>query len=271
MEEKQSFDLYLDDSGTRHRDKKPDVSRQDGMDCFALGDFIIPSEEIREVHGEYDKFTHKYEIDYPLRSNEIRGEKGKFSWLKYDKHKEQQFHDDLASFLIALPVHVTGCVIHRPGYNKRYAERYGASEWDYSKSAYTIVVERAAKFAQKHGKRLKTYVEETGKKEDRAIRRYHRDLRESGMYFDPGTSEKYVPLGSTDFRDVIYADPNFIKEENPLAQIADLYLYPIAKGRYDSSYHACGILRDNEKLIDSVLDSSEVEQVGIKYFCFDGI
>ncbi|OAN48646.1 hypothetical protein [Magnetospirillum moscoviense] len=137
------------------------------------------------------------------------------------------------------------------------------------KSAYTIVVERAAKFAAMHARKLVVYIEETGKNEDRAIRIYHASLRDNGMYFDPDSSAKYLPLGAEGFASVLLKNPKFVKKDNVGAQIADLLLYPVIKGGYDPSYPPYQSLSTAGKLIDSCLDKDMAKYIGIKYYCFD--
>jgi hypothetical protein len=46
------------------------------------------------------------------------------------------------------------CVIDRPGYNARYREKYGREQWSLCKTAFSELVERAAKYAQGAGYRL---------------------------------------------------------------------------------------------------------------------
>ena len=56
-----------------------------------------------------------------------------------------------------------------------------------------------------------------------------------------------------------------------MAQVADLLLYPMAKGRYGRTYRPYCDLRARGKLIDCVLSEEEVPTLGIKYSCFDGV
>ena len=56
-----------------------------------------------------------------------------------------------------------------------------------------------------------------------------------------------------------------------MLQIADLYLYPMAKAGYDASYKPYLALMEAGRLIDSVLPSEDRSLLGIKYSCFDGI
>ena len=52
-------------------------------------------------------------------------------------------------------------------------------------------------------------------------------------------------------------------------QIADLYLYPIAKGGYDKSYQPYIDLMNSNRLINSYVSLKEQATLGIKYSCFN--
>jgi len=54
-----------------------------------------------------------------------------------------------------------------------------------------------------------------------------------------------------------------------MIQIADLVLYPMAKGGYDSSYNPYRKLKESGKLIDCLLTEDKILVGGIKYSCFD--
>jgi hypothetical protein len=88
------------------------------------------------------------------------------------------------------------------------------------------------------------------------------------MPFAIDTSAKYEPLRAEDFRATLYG-LRFKRKSSPLAQIADLYLYPICRGRYEPDYAPYMILRDRQKLINSTLEDDSIEQCGIKYSCFE--
>ena len=53
-----------------------------------------------------------------------------------------------------------------------------------------------------------------------------------------------------------------------MSQIADLVLYPMAKGGYDSNYPPYKALKENNKLIDNLLPEDRIPLCGIKYSCF---
>jgi hypothetical protein len=75
-------------------------------------------------------------------------------------------------------------------------------------------------------------------------------------------------LSAAELGDTLY-DLKFRAKSSPLAQIADLYTYPIARGGYDPDYFPYTQLRERNKLIDSFLATEEVPHLGIKYSCFD--
>ncbi len=103
---------------------------------------------------------------------------------------------------------------------------------------------------------------------DKHIRGYYSDLREKGMPFAADSSAKYAPLSAEELADTLY-DLDFKKKSSPMVQIADLYLYPMARGGYQAEYPPHVTLKENEKLIDSYLDAEDIPHLGIKYSCFD--
>jgi Protein of unknown function (DUF3800) len=264
----ETLHLYLDDSGSRYPDHKADA-RKDGMDHFALGGLLIESERVEAALEAHQGISKSYSLEEPLHSNSIRCAKRSYLWLKKDPERAALFFADLEKLICDLPGLAIACVIDRPGYNVRYAERYGKKRWMLCKTAYTIVVERAAKLAMRAERRLRVYVEATGPKEDRAIKSYHSDLLANGMYFNAATSGKYSPMTAEEFSKVLLKEPKFVPKSHPLSQLSDLLLYPIIKGRYDPKYRPYRSLRNARRLIDDVLEEQEIASLGIKYSCFD--
>jgi hypothetical protein len=62
---------------------------------------------------------------------------------------------------------------------------------------------------------------------------------------------------------------DFKAKTSPMVQIADLYAYPIARGRYDPDYGPYQQLSANRKLLDDLLSAEEMPHLGIKYSCFE--
>lgn len=259
--------LYFDDTGSRDPDKNNYPDRDDKMNCFGLGGILIKEEDVSHVFTVYTAFCQEWNIHYPLHSSSIRGGKGKFAWLKKPDNSGS-FMPALEEFLLSLPIIGIACVIHRPGYVARYKDRH-EKLWYMCKTAFSILIERSAKFADEQGRKLEIYFEETGKKEDRDITSYIRELKKTGNPFNQDRSGGYHPLSPQDYSRIIIGEPRRKTKNLPLLQIADLVLYPMAKGGYDPKYRAYKKLKEAGGLIDSRFSEKDVHGSGIKYSCFD--
>ncbi len=260
--------LYFDDSGSRNPDHTQTVARSDGMDYFALGGILVKQEDIEEIYAQHRRFCERWSIDYPLHSQQIRGGRGKFGWLK-NPEKAADFFADLSEFAVALPVIGIAVVIDRPGYLARYKARYNGQPWMMCKTACAILVERSAKFARDQDRRLQIYFEQSGRDADRAIKRYVRELKKSGMPFDEAQSSTYNALSASELKQHVIGEPRERTKQVPMLQIADLYLYPMAKGGYDPWYRPYRALKDGKKLIDCLVSEEEIPSRGVKYSCFE--
>jgi hypothetical protein len=260
--------LYFDDSGVRRPDRNPEQTRRDEMDHFALGGILIHEEKIGALITAHHAFTAKWNVTAPLHSTRIRGRRGAFAWLGKDANQEEAFLGELEAMILALPITSIACVIDRPGYVARYAERYG-QPWLLCKTAFAILTERAAKYASRCGARLQIYFEESGQHEDRDIQSYARALENEGMPFDAASSSAYQGLRPDDFKAIIIGQPNRVTKNVPMMQVADLVLYPMVKGGYDRSYRPYARLMEAARIIDAELQSEERPNLGVKYGCFD--
>ncbi|MDB5225672.1 MAG: hypothetical protein JWL87_624 [Candidatus Adlerbacteria bacterium] len=263
----EDYYLYFDDSGIRFPEKQQ-AQRKDGMDYFALGGLLFKGSDRGVIIEAHKKLCEKWNISYPLHSSDIRGKRGDFAWLN-EKPKHDGFFDDFNALLCGVPALGFAAVVDRVGYNKRYEEKYGEKRWWMCKTAFSILVERAAKYADENGGRLKIRFEECGKREDRAILEYFKDLKTSGMPFDTENSAKYAFLKPEDFQRILAGEPERSTKKSPLLQVADLYLYPMAKGGYDKEFPPFKMLMENKKLIDSILPEAKIASCGIKYSCFE--
>ena len=261
--------LYFDDTGSRNPDHNPFV-RQDGMDCFGLGGVLVKGEDVSSIWEAHKTFCASWNIDYPLHSSKIRGGQGKFGWLKKPENAGT-FYPELNSFLLGQPIIGLACVIDRPGYVARYEGVHRERLWLMCKTAFCILIERAAKYADRQGRKLEIFFEETGKAEDRDIIGYMRELKASGNPFDPGRAGAYAPLSAGDYRRIVLGAPQRRTKKVPLIQLADLMLYPMAKGGYDPLYRPYVALRQANKLIDDVLPVAAQAERGIKYSCFPSL
>lgn len=260
--------LYLDDSGTRNPDRKPDPNRP--MDWFALGGVLINEEDEETARSAHKSFCEKWNITSPLHSSEIRQMEGNFRWLRsLSEGDRKTFMEELSAFLLSIPVVGHACVIDRSGYDARYREKYGRQTWMLCRTAFTVLCERSAKFALDGGRKLRVFPEATDKKADRYVRTYYSELKQSGMnHFSATNSAQYAPLSPEQLNETLY-DLKFKDKTSPLAQIADLYLYPLARGGYQPEYMPYAMLNQNHKIIDCMLDESARASLGVKYSCFD--
>lgn len=264
MTKPDNYIFYVDDSGTRHPDKKD--NHGSAREWFALGGVIVKESLVDEVKAEVSKFKEKWDISYPLHSQEIRSKSRNFHWLRALENSSS-FYDELTSLLIELPVVGHACVIDRPGYNKRYAETYGRDRWQLCKTAFSIAVERAAKFVESKNGRLRVYVEQSSKKDEKLLKSYYEDLRSVGCPFNANNSAVYSPVSAESLKSTLF-EFKVRPKASTLMQIADLYLHPICVGGYDQGHRPYQELVKNEKLLDAHV--KDVGAEGIKYSCFDG-
>jgi hypothetical protein len=262
--------LYIDDSGSRNPDYQQSETRRDEMNCFALGGILVKEEEVGALIAAHKAFCAEWKIVYPLHSHAIRGGREKFGWLKKPENA-LEFLPALEELLLGLPIICIAAVLDRPGYVQRYAERYEDRLWLMCKTAFSILIERAAKHARREGRKLRVYFEQAGKAEDRALVEYTRSLKTTGMPFDQRGSAAYASLSANEFREIVRGEPRRRTKKVPMIQLADLVLYPIAKGGYDSRYRPYAKLVERGKLIDSLLSEGERPQLGVKYSCFERI
>lgn len=262
-----TFHFYIDDSGTRHPDHGDSNSGRQ-PNWFSLGGVIIEESEEDDLKATIQVFKDKWKITGPLHSSPIRQRKGDFAWLKDDEVQTQKFFDDLEELLVSAPVIGHGCVIDRTSYNLRYKEKYGRDRWSLCNTAFTIAVERAAKYAMRNGGRLRVFVESSSKPDEKKLQHYYHEMRGVGNPFHADRSSGYAPLEQEDLNKTLF-EFRVKQKSSPIMQLADLYLYPISRGRYESEYEPYRVLCSHQKLIDQHLDESEVAILGIKYSCFD--
>ena len=267
MESNKKFCLFIDDTGSRNPDDDCFRERQDRMNCFGLGGVLVRGEDVPTIWSAHEAFCREWSIDYPLHSSSIRGGHGKFGWLRKPENAGL-FLPALERHMLAQPIIGIACVIDRPGYVARYRDAHRDRLWLMCKTAFCILIERAAKFADEHGRHLEVFFEETGKSEDRDLIRYARELKEQGNPFNPATSGDYQPLSGADYRRIVLGLPQRRTKKVPLIQLADLVLYPIAKGGYEPGYHPYRRLKEAGRLIDCLLPPDQVATRGIKYSCF---
>jgi len=260
--------LYIDESGVRMPDYAPEIVRRDNMDYFAFGGLLIEEDDIDAVRDAHSGIVDRWGLDGPLHSTKIRGRRKQFAWLAVDPARESDFLADLETTILGLPVIGAACVVDRPGYVARYAALY-QKPWLLCKTAFAILVERAAKYARAKGHRLKIFYEEAGQNEDRDLEEYARLLRTQGMPFDRDNARPYSGLEAADFQSIIIGVPQRITKKVPMVQFSDMILYPIAKGGYEPNYRPYVRLMGANRLLDCHVDPTQKGNLGIKYSCFD--
>lgn len=229
----------------------------------------MEKEKETEVVLLYKEFCEKWNISYLLHSSEIRGKRRNFQWLKM--HPNQKgFFEDLNKFLTEIAVLGFGVVVSRPGYNKRYTEKYGNTKWELCRTTYPILIERVVRYLLGLGEefKLKVIFEGASGDENRKIVEYAQLLKTEGPPFAKTDSDKYSPLTTDVYQKVISGRPKPGTKSNLFLQIADLYIYPMAKFKYDSSYLPWHILYKSVRIIDAITEPEKLCQNGIKYYCF---
>lgn len=261
-----SLTLYLDESGARHPDRASGLPAR--SDWFAMGGVLIRQEDKAQAKDRRDALAEKWAITSPFHITDMINERGKFCWLGRRTQLERDaFWSEYREFLASVPVVGIGCVIDRAGYAARgYAKKH-EDRWLLCRSAFDIVVERAAKYAVSQGRKLNV-VFEADAAMNSIVEGYFRNLRENGLEFDKGNSGKYQPFSQADFYATLTSIENRPKE-NKILQIADSYIYAIARRAYDKKFDVYRRLLDANRIIDCLLEKVDIPALGVKYYCFD--
>lgn len=264
------FHFYMDDSGSRDPDR--DRSKDPlNPDWFALGGLLVRDDAAEAAKASIAAFRARWPQmgDEPFRSYDIRNKTDRFRWLdSLPREQVQAFMRDLTALIAGLPIHVLACVIDRPGYNRRYMEAYGPRRWKLCRTAFSIAVERAAKVAHHHGARLRVFVERSDPKTEGQFKEYFNEMRQAGLPFDAATSQKYRPLAQETLHATLF-EFRVKTKSSALMQFADLVLWPVCQGGYDTNHRAYAALAQAGKLVDALCTEANGLQ-GIKYSCFDG-
>jgi hypothetical protein len=264
---REEFALFIDESGS------PRPNPKDEAKYFAIGGVLIERNDEALLMSKVSAFKQRWDIrdDTALHGNEIRSMKKNFAWLgKRSEAEQADFMTDLTNTITGLPITVHACVVSRSGYLNRYLEKFGTETWEMMKSAFTILIERSAKYVGKHDGSIMIYYEEAGKREDRLIKQYFEDLRSSGHPFDASNASQYKPLNCIKLSQCLRGIEGK-KKNNPILQIADLCLYPVARSMDNPENRAYISLKEKNILIDSHLQPEEIKTLGIKYYCFDNM
>ncbi len=261
------FVFFMDDFGTRTTcDGASNETSEPHVFNFSLGGVIVASEDISALAQKVTDFNIKWAIPH-LHGHKIRSRKGEFGFLNDDPETTNQFFTDLNELVLDTRLTAHGCVICRPGYRDRYLAKFPEGiRWAMSKTAFDISVERAAKYAMQHNRKLDVVFERSGKKEDRAIEHYFDQLKLHGLEFAKDTSNRYSPLKIDDFSAYLGSIRSDGKS-NRMLQLADLVVHPISQVTTGKQNRAYDDLVAKQMLMDF---KHPDEHVGIKYSCFEG-
>ncbi|RUV00544.1 DUF3800 domain-containing protein [Mesorhizobium sp. M1A.F.Ca.IN.020.03.2.1] len=267
----QTLNLYLDDSGTKHPTRDPGKKPEHGYDWFALGGILTRSDEENAARKIHQDFCERWPITAPLHSSEIRSQNEGFGWIRgLSAGDRGRFYEELYVMMRDAPVIGIACTIDRPGYNARYLEMYQKQPWLLCRTAFSVVVERAAKFARSKELRLRVFAERCNKTEDRLLKSYYDALRAEGQPFAKDNSGKYAPLTAAEFAETLYEFQTKAKT-SPMAQLADLFLWPICMGGYHASNRPYRRLIEDGKLIECHLKPEDWHMLASKYSCFEKV
>jgi Protein of unknown function (DUF3800) len=262
------LNFYMDDSGTRKPNRKPLAYSPKVREFFALGGILINEEDEGSARKLYSDFCARWSIGYPLHSVEIRHSSANFGWLRRKTDEYQRFMNDIGRLLTTVNVTGLACVIDRPGYDGRYSAKYGRRQWQLCRTAFCIAVERAAKYARRDLRKLRVMPERSCRDDEKRLAGYFSDMRKTGAPFDAQASTTYQPLSAEELHATLY-ELRFKNKSSPMAQIADLFLWPMAVNGYDENYRPYVMLKEAGRLIECRMESTQHASCGTKYSCFE--
>lgn len=100
------------------------------------------------------------------------------------------------------------------------------------------------------------------------IEGYFERIKSNGMGFDVQTSAKYLPLTAADFQHLLL-DIEGKDKANRLMQIADTYVYAVARGSYDRKFGIYRRLAESGRLVTSQVAIEHAPILGVKTYCFE--
>lgn len=267
-----TYNLYVDESGTRHPDRQRGLSDDAPGGWFGLGGLLIKDSAEEAAKQSIALFRERWpELrGAPFHSYEIRNATDGFSWLtRVSAQRRVDFLNDLSALIAALPFHGLACVVDRDGYNARYLREFGPRRWKLCKTAFSILLERACKFALHHDSKLRVYVERVDKKTDNQMKGYYETLKNNGLPFDAGRSAHYGPLDPEQFKSTLY-EFRMKDKTSDLMQIADLVLWPICVNGYFEEVRPYQALAASGQLVEC-LCGADSDLAGTKYSCFENV
>ena len=220
------------------------------------------------VKKSVEDFAAKWRLKSPIHMTDMIAQRQGFSWLERRSQSDiDQFWDDWRRVLCNAPVIGIGCIIDRPGYVARGYLQAHSDRWLLCRSAFDIVVERAVKIARLDDRKLHI-VFEADAAHNSKVTGYHQNLKTNGLAFDGDRSSKYAPLSKDAFAETLGRIQHKPKSHT-LLQVADSYIYAMARYRYDRKYSLYRHLRDRRRIADFAVPEGLSGTLGVKYYCFD--
>jgi hypothetical protein len=257
----------MDETGNRHPDKKSDETRK-GRDWFGFGGILLRGEDNDAARSLVSDFSSKWNLRVPVHITDMLSEKKGFAWLgRKSQMVCDEFWDDWRKALCDAEVIGLGCIVDRPGYVARGYLKKHQDRWLLCRSAFDITVERATKIARLEGRKLHVVFEHDPAMND-TVAGYFHNLKNCGLAFDAKNSEKYQPLTQSEFQETLGRIQHKPKS-HALLQIADSYIYAMARQAYDKKFWIYRSLRDRKRIADFFLPQRHLPHLGVKYYCFD--
>lgn len=261
------YNFYIDETGNRNPDQKPDRHREH-RDWFGIGGILVKSEDIQDCKDKRQAFAEKWNVTSPFHMTDMLGNHKKFAWLgRIPEEERHKFWGEYKTLLATVPAIGLSCIIDRPGYVARGYLKDNPDRWLLCRSAFDISVERAAKIARKDGRKLNIVFEQDAGINE-IIVGYFKSLKANGLGFNEARSDKYGPLTQAEFAETL-SGIEYKPKSNSILQLADSYLYAMARHPYDKKFDVYCRLRDSRKTANTCLENDEIASMGIKHYCFE--
>lgn len=267
------YHLYVDDSGSRMLNRLS-VDADAWPQWFALGGLMVKEEDEEACKAAYEAFYARWpQMTGPLHLTDMLATKKKFAWLgTLGPQDARRFWDDYHATLASLPVIGQACVVHRPGYRDRgYGSREGDAKWDLCRTAFNILIERAAKIAATDGRRLRVKYEGSDRDADHALRTYWALLKGArGLGFNATNAAKYDPFPPEKLAATLI-DLERKDKKSKLMQLADSFVLSLSRGRYQKDFSTLLAIKQAGIISDDIVGPERATAEGVKYSCFDGV
>ncbi len=104
--------------------------------------------------------------------------------------------------------------------------------------------------------------------DEQRLKAYYQTLLTTGAPFETGSSSPYAPLTGAEFAQTLH-EIRFKSKSSPMAQVADIFLWPLVLAAYGDDNRASVTLREAGRFIESRLMPDEIAVYGSKRSCFE--